>query len=576
MALDLRGYRVFLSSPGGLESERRAFYQTILEVNEIEAEARSRTFIPVGWEREAGWGRPQERLNDRLRECDYVVLILADRWGSPTGGDGGGFSSGTEEEYNVACDCLVGDEAMRDIVVLFKGVPERQLVDPGAQLKKVLDFKAALERERSLLFATFDSEADLTRILRRHLLRWLRDDDGDDPLSEPKKSTPPPSPSDEATGEHQTGGTDSALDEAQDLADRGKQARAEGRFAEAVSADTDDLQARYQYSRFLRHSGRLTHAIEVSKELISLAKKRGETKWAVEGLGNLGICQRRDGLLEDSRESLAEAVSLAQGSEEFRQTVAYLENNLGLTLRRAGELGQAEGHYNRALRIYEELDDADGLAYANLNLSYVIREQGDLAQARRHAEHVVELDGSDIDCLARAHCNLGLIAEEENKLEEAQECFEKALTLNADLGNVASQAVTYAHLARVKLEGGDEPGALEVGGRALGLNEWSGNNEGIAMSLHVIGQIEMHQSKFPVAESRLKDARDIYIALDYRIGLAGTWADLARLLARTQRETEAGEALDKAREYADGIDHVSLQRRLERAEAEVTEALERA
>lgn len=573
MVIDLRGYRIFLSSPSGLDSERGAFYRTVLEVNEIEAEARDRTFIPIGWEREAvGWGRPQSRFNGRLKECDYLILILADRWGSPTGPDEEGFSSGTEEEYSVARECLLGDEPMRDIVVLFKGIPERQLVDPGPQLRKVLAFKAALEQEKSLLFATFDDEADLSRILRRHLLRWLRDDD--DPLgsSDSKKNKRPPStPLD--TREHSFGGrsvtAESPLAEAKELARRGKKAKAEGRFAEAVSEDADDLEARFQYARFLRQSGRLTHAIEVSRDLISLAKSQDEDRWTIEGLGNLGISQRRSGYLEDSRASFVEAIGLARQNDAYLANLAYLENNLGLTLRRSGEMGQAESHYNHALKIYEDLKDEDGLSYAHINLSYVIRDQGDLRQARKHAQAVIELKSSSKRCIAMAHCNLGLIAEEENDLTSAEQSFTLALQLNAELKDAAGQAMNYAHLARVKLERGDENGALINGGHALDLNEWSGNNEGIAMSLHVIGQIEMRQSKYPVAESRLKDARDIYEALGHRIGLSGTWADLAILLARTRRVADALQALEKARSAAEGIEHVGLQARLARAEEEV-------
>ena len=49
---------------------------------------------------------------------------------------------------------------MRDIVVLFKGVEERQLADPGDQLQKVLAFKRQLETEQAILFSNFDSEKD--------------------------------------------------------------------------------------------------------------------------------------------------------------------------------------------------------------------------------------------------------------------------------------------------------------------------------------------------------------------------------------------------------------------------------
>lgn len=579
MALDLKGYRVFISSPSGLNSERDTFYKTVLEVNEIEAESLKRTFIPVGSDHEpVGMGRPQSRLNERIEECDYLVLILADRWGSPTSNDGTGFSSGTEEEYMVARGCLTGPEPMRDIVILFKGVPERQLVDPGDQMQKVLDFKAALEEEKSLLFATFDDEADLSRILRRHLLRWLRDDDGSNLPAEPKRQGKPPrSPSDGKARKKPRAASDppseSALDAAEEAARSGEKAKAEGRYAKAVTEDEEDLGARLSYARFLRHSNRFRHAIEMSKEIIAQARARREPEMEIDGLANLGISQRHDGKLDASRASLEEGIGLATEDEGYLAKLAYLENNLGLTLRKAGELGQAEGHYNRALRFYEELDDRAGAAHAHLNLSYVIRDQGDLDQARTHAQRVIDLDAGNTRPIAMAHCILGLIAEEEEKPDEAESSFATALKLNAQIKNAAGQAMNYAHLARIKFEQGDEDGALSDAGHALDLNEWIGNNEGIAMSLHVIAQIEMRQEgKYPSAESRLKDARDIYVALGQPIGASSTGADLSRLLARTRRIDAAERELSDALSAAQGIEHVQVKERLQQAEKELAQA----
>jgi hypothetical protein len=73
-----------------LEDERSAFRDELQELNSEEAFSRSTVFIPVGWEStHLGVGRPQSRINADLRECDYFVLVLHDRWGSPPGKDGG-------------------------------------------------------------------------------------------------------------------------------------------------------------------------------------------------------------------------------------------------------------------------------------------------------------------------------------------------------------------------------------------------------------------------------------------------------------------------------------------------------
>ena len=172
MPVDLKGYRVFIASPSGLDEERNAFRVEIEEYNRCDSIARNVQFIPVGWEETLGGiRRPQSKINDEVRKCDYFVMILYDRWGTPNGKDGDKkYSSGTEEEYNVAVGCFDDEEfPMRQIVIFFKSVDERRLSDPGKQLKKVLDFRKKLESQKTHLFHVYDTVDSFAKWLRRYM-----------------------------------------------------------------------------------------------------------------------------------------------------------------------------------------------------------------------------------------------------------------------------------------------------------------------------------------------------------------------------------------------------------------------
>lgn len=173
-------YRVFIASPGGLEQERRAFAKTLEAYNLAEAIPRQAMFLPVGWEDTLGGvGRPQSLINQDLDQCDYFVMALWDRWGTPPDADHLNYTSGTEEEYRLAMD-HVGDpkHPLSEVVVFFKKIEDDQrLRDPGEQLKKVLQFKKELEADRKLLFSTFVDVPEFGEILRRHLAKWLREHD---------------------------------------------------------------------------------------------------------------------------------------------------------------------------------------------------------------------------------------------------------------------------------------------------------------------------------------------------------------------------------------------------------------
>lgn len=170
MPIEVACRQVFVASPGGLTAERRLSRKVFRRHNESRA-VDARTFFYLHfWEDVAGGvGRPQDRINPNLDCCDYLVVLLDDKWGTPPAIDGP-HTSGTEEEFFRALDLLAdSDRPMRDILVLFKAVDPARLVDPGPELQKVMDFRARLEQPKSLMYETFDSDERLQLSLDRKL-----------------------------------------------------------------------------------------------------------------------------------------------------------------------------------------------------------------------------------------------------------------------------------------------------------------------------------------------------------------------------------------------------------------------
>jgi tetratricopeptide (TPR) repeat protein len=168
----LAQYRVFMASPSGLKSERELFRDTLEKYSDRDAEPRGVTFLPVGWEDTIGGaGRPQELINEDLKQCDYAVFVLHNRWGSPTGA---GYSSGTEEEWKLA-EQLYKETKIRNIALFFKEVEPAQLNDPGPQLAEVIEFKRQIESGKKYLFKSYMQTGDFGEKLERYLASWLRD-----------------------------------------------------------------------------------------------------------------------------------------------------------------------------------------------------------------------------------------------------------------------------------------------------------------------------------------------------------------------------------------------------------------
>jgi hypothetical protein len=158
--------RVFVASPGDLSAERRTFPDVIERVNRIKAKSKGILLEAVGWEDTLpGKGRPQEKINKDVKNSHLIVMLLWKRWGSRTGK----YSSGFEEEYEVAC---AND---KEIWLYFRDIPGDMMVDPGEQLQKVLEFRNKVETEKKFLFRRYEDENAWKEQFTDDLCLWLDD-----------------------------------------------------------------------------------------------------------------------------------------------------------------------------------------------------------------------------------------------------------------------------------------------------------------------------------------------------------------------------------------------------------------
>lgn len=172
MAEHLTKYCIFIGSPGGLGKERECFRNKLRKYTDLNAELRGVVFQPVGWEDTLGGvGRPQELINEDLKRCDYAVFVLHDRWGSSSVEDN---KSHTEEELALAEE-LYDANKLRNIVIFFKKVNQRQMIDPGEQLTKVISFKKIIEQEEKYLHTEYNNLSQFSEKLESHLAKWLKD-----------------------------------------------------------------------------------------------------------------------------------------------------------------------------------------------------------------------------------------------------------------------------------------------------------------------------------------------------------------------------------------------------------------
>lgn len=189
----LRGFDVFIASPGNLEIYRKAFVRVLHKYNDHHGTKQGIVYTPVGWDFNTTGGiiRAQSEINEALYPCDYFVMVLADRWGSPTGAfkpNGEPFNSGVEEEYFLAWELYNTSEcAMKNMLILFKDLPRRRNDQINDQLSSVKAFRKDLTDKGRVYYKRFNSVVSFERELEAALIKWNDDGHVKAPLSKPDR-----------------------------------------------------------------------------------------------------------------------------------------------------------------------------------------------------------------------------------------------------------------------------------------------------------------------------------------------------------------------------------------------------
>lgn len=509
-------YRVFVASPSGLEEERKAFRDVLEKYNIRDGSLRGINFDPVGWEMTLGkQGRPQALINEEVRSCDFFLLLLHDRWGSPPGDAPRRFTSGTEEELAVARECLSNDALpMQQIVIMFKLVSERQLADPGPELSKVLEFRKKLEGEKSYLYQTFDELAVFKENVDRHVAQWVRLHEANDSSPngavvrrEASLITRPADLAEDNASQRQTI-RDQILG-AEALYNGGKIVEAELAFS-AVIVRFDDAWALARFGRFLRKTGNRHRATEMLTKALELAKMTSDHETEAYITRQLGQVRERSG---DTTAAVAQYGHALQTYQHIgnAEGQARTHRDLALAHRKLGDYRRALEHLEKSKDIYIQLGNEDGIA-ATLGYQGVLyKSQGDLLSARAAHSTAIEIHDKrgDRRGLAAAKSNLGIVHRMLDEFDTARVLHEEALTTYEQLHDRQGQSREFSNLGTLERALGRHESAIDLHLKALAISEQLQNKQGIAIQFGNLGRDYYELGRFNEAEKLHVDSLNL-------------------------------------------------------------------
>lgn len=477
MTITLDGREIFLASPSGLESERELVGDIVDKFNRSHAIPAGVAFIARGWEEVApGIGRPQSQINELLKPCDFLIVLLADHWGSSPGG--GKYGSGTEEEFMKAIALRASEDAnMRDIHVFFRSIPPDRLSDPGPELDRVLAFKQKLQDSKQILYTTFDSSDSLRLKVEGSLRKWVQPLD---PRSAVVITLNDPDPMPAIP-------TDEILDNALALAEQGSLVRAEVLFARASEAN--DPRAVIEFAKFTRRQGRLDDAKKLNLNVVSILEHRGtpsaeESAYLVDALANIGVIDRKKGDLNHSVQALREAIRVAEDSPTpLPQQLAYALDNLGHSFSQLNRYEDARAAFQKS----NEIRDVEGGTIeerniSRMNLGWLELRIGSPTTALSFFEdaEAVARAGSGALSLASALTGRAKALMNMGQAKEALEPLTEALEINRTAGASDGISIVSGLLARSYASLGNQDAADVAIATVLRESDLSGNVIGSA------------------------------------------------------------------------------------------------
>lgn len=164
--------RVFLASPGDLQEERKAIRDVVTQFNRDWADYLGYHVELVGWEETiAGYGRPQQLINQDLDQCDLFIGMISKRWGTPPDHEGD-YTSGFHEEFELS---IARRERTQnpEISLFFKQIPDEFMADPGEDLKKVLNFREKIVADKKIFFREFATVRDIEVLARECMTAYV-------------------------------------------------------------------------------------------------------------------------------------------------------------------------------------------------------------------------------------------------------------------------------------------------------------------------------------------------------------------------------------------------------------------
>ena len=194
----------------------------------------------------------------------------------------------------------------------------------------------------------------------------------------------------------------------------------------------------------------------------------------------------------------------------------------------AGQPDQAGQTYRHALAYLQDQPETD---WTRGNIAVIYHQLGMTAQDRGRLDEAedwyrkaltINEELGDRPGMAITYHQLGITAQDRGRLDEAEDWYRKSLTINEELGDRPGMATTYHQLGITAQDRGRLDEAEDWYRKSLTINEELGDRPGMAITYHQLGMTAQDRGRLDEAEDWYRKSLTINEELGDRPGIAAS------------------------------------------------------
>ena len=261
-----------------------------------------------------------------------------------------------------------------------------------------------------------------------------------------------------------------------------------------------------------------------------LAEKHDISQISAKALRLKGILLKQKGEIELAKESYEQSLNICE-KNNFRRDLANVYNNLGaLELGRNNE--KAEKYFRESITIKEDLGDRKGIQKSSYNLGILLKKQGDLLQAEKLYKKSLSIadELGDKKAVAMVIQGIAIMLKSRGEIKEAEKLYRQSLAIREELGDKAGIALTIGNIANLLKSRGEIKEAEKLYRQSLAIREELGDKAGIAFTMGNIANLLKSRGEIEEAEKLYRKSLAIREDLGDKAGIASSLGSVAGLI----------------------------------------------